>query len=157
MQDKAPERRVRPRSSQRPAGPCRNLHELFPVRPGDDRSVPPDAGTPGILSGCILAVLAWFRHSDIAVHFLFAALVVSCVIRENHFLASVLRQRLIVHLGVISYGMYLMHGLVYDALGKIGPGAQEAVKALHEVREKADPVLRLHIDEALELIEKKAK
>jgi HEAT repeat protein len=42
-------------------------------------------------------------------------------------------------------------------LGKIGPDAQESVKALHEVREKADPVLRLHIDEALELIEKKAK
>jgi HEAT repeats/PBS lyase HEAT-like repeat len=42
-------------------------------------------------------------------------------------------------------------------LGKIGPEAQEAVKALQEVREKADPVLRLHIDEALEQIEKKAK
>jgi hypothetical protein len=42
-------------------------------------------------------------------------------------------------------------------LGKIGPEAHEAVKALQEVREKADPVLRLHIDEALEQIEKKAK
>ena len=44
---------------------------------------------------------------------------------------------------------------VVVTLGKIGPEAHEAVKALHEVREKADPVLRLHIDEALEQIEKK--
>jgi hypothetical protein len=43
------------------------------------------------------------------------------------------------------------------ALGKIGQGAKESVKALQEVREKADPVLRLHIDEALEQIEMKAK
>ena len=43
------------------------------------------------------------------------------------------------------------------ALGKIGPEAKDAVKALNEVRANADPVLRLHIDEALEQIEKKAK
>ena len=43
------------------------------------------------------------------------------------------------------------------ALGKIGPDAAEAVKALWEVRERADPVLRLHIDEALERIEQKKK
>jgi hypothetical protein len=46
---------------------------------------------------------------------------------------------------------------VVVALGKIGPDAKEAVKALNEVRANADPVLRLHIDEALEQIEKKAK
>ena len=43
------------------------------------------------------------------------------------------------------------------ALGKIGPDAAESVKALHEVRERADAVLRLHIDEALERIEPKKK
>ena len=42
-------------------------------------------------------------------------------------------------------------------LGKIGPDAAESVKALHEVRERADAVLRLHIDEALERIEPKKK
>jgi hypothetical protein len=43
------------------------------------------------------------------------------------------------------------------ALGKIGEGAQEAVKSLQEIRAKADPVLRLHIDEALDEIQKKTK
>jgi hypothetical protein len=46
---------------------------------------------------------------------------------------------------------------VVVTLGKIGPDAQEAVKTLQEVREKADPVLRLHIDEALEHMGVKAK
>jgi hypothetical protein len=41
------------------------------------------------------------------------------------------------------------------ALGKIGPDAAEATKTLHEVRERADALLRLHIDEALEKIGKK--
>src|SRR5262249_36099531 len=41
------------------------------------------------------------------------------------------------------------------ALGKIGPDAAEAIKPLQEVRERADPGLRLNIDEALERIQKK--
>jgi hypothetical protein len=46
---------------------------------------------------------------------------------------------------------------VVVALGKIGAGAKEAVKSLQEIREKADPPLRLHIDDALEQIQKNAK
>ncbi len=68
----------------------------------------------------IAAILAVFPHNDVPVHFLFAALVASCVIREDNILAPVLRQRWVVHVGMISYGMYLMHGLAYDALEKIG-------------------------------------
>jgi len=43
-------------------------------------------------------------------------LVASCVIREDHWLAPFLGWRPVVHVGMISYGMYLMHGLVFDAL-----------------------------------------
>ncbi len=73
-----------------------------------------------VLLCLIVAILGVFQHSDVPVHFLFAALVASCVIREDNILAIALRQRWVVHIGMISYGMYLMHGLVYDALTKIG-------------------------------------
>ena len=45
-----------------------------------------------------------------------ALLVASCVIREDHWLAPLLRWPPIVHIGMISYGMYLMHGLVFDGI-----------------------------------------
>jgi hypothetical protein len=41
------------------------------------------------------------------------------------------------------------------ALGKIGPGAADAVPALQKFREGATPTLRLHIDEAVVLIQNK--
>lgn len=44
---------------------------------------------------------------------------------------------------------------VVVALGKIGPGAAEATRALQETRERADVILQMHIDEALERIGKK--
>jgi len=73
----------------------------------------------GVLLCLPVAVLAWFHFIEVPAHFLFAALMASCVIREDHILASILRQRVVVQLGIVSYGMYLLHGLVYDALGKI--------------------------------------
>jgi peptidoglycan/LPS O-acetylase OafA/YrhL len=69
----------------------------------------------------ILAILSEGQN-NVLVHFLFAALVAACVIREDHILAPLLRQRLVVHIGVISYGMYLLHGLVYDLLARFGSG-----------------------------------
>jgi peptidoglycan/LPS O-acetylase OafA/YrhL len=42
------------------------------------------------------------------------ALVVSAMIREDHMLADVLRAKWIIRIGVISYGMYLMHMLSFN-------------------------------------------
>lgn len=58
------------------------------------------------------------RGNSSVVNFLLAALVVSCVIREDHLMAPLLQLRGVVHLGAVSYGMYLLHGLVYVAQGR---------------------------------------
>jgi len=68
----------------------------------------------------VLVVLGAFPRDDVPVNFLFALLVASCVIREDIVIAPLMHQRLVVHIGVISYGMYLLHGLVYDAADKVG-------------------------------------
>lgn len=44
------------------------------------------------------------------------ALVVACVVREDHGLARLLRPRLLARLGVVSYGVYLWHMLTLQAL-----------------------------------------
>lgn len=71
-----------------------------------------------VCAGSVLAAISVFPANEIAPHFLFAALVACCVIRENGILAPVLRHPCVVHLGRISYGMYLLHGLVGVLLGK---------------------------------------
>ena len=45
-----------------------------------------------------------------------ALLVVSCVLREDHVLARPFRSWLVVRIGVVSYGMYLLHGLAYNVV-----------------------------------------
>jgi peptidoglycan/LPS O-acetylase OafA/YrhL len=50
-------------------------------------------------------------------HFLSAVLVGACVIREDTALARVARPTWVAHIGIVSYGMYLLHGLVYSTLG----------------------------------------
>ena len=42
--------------------------------------------------------------------------VAACVIREDHWLTPVLASRPFVQLGKVSYGAYLMHGLVYNVV-----------------------------------------
>ena len=44
------------------------------------------------------------------VHLAMAVLVTSCVVREDHGLAGVLRMRPLALVGVLSYGIYLLHG-----------------------------------------------
>ena len=44
------------------------------------------------------------------VHLAMAVLVTSCVVREDHGLAGVLRMRPLAMVGVLSYGIYLLHG-----------------------------------------------
>jgi peptidoglycan/LPS O-acetylase OafA/YrhL len=53
------------------------------------------------------------------VYFAMTALVASTVIREDHSLARLLRWRPIAHIGVVSYGMYLLHMLASKVAEKI--------------------------------------
>jgi len=48
-----------------------------------------------------------------------ALLVGSCVVREDHWLTPLLHTRFFVQVGIVSYGMYMFHNLVYDVLRKI--------------------------------------
>ena len=57
----------------------------------------------------------------VGLHFTCAVLVCACVVREDSGLAPVLRWRPIAHIGLVSYGIYMLHGLVYNALDIAGP------------------------------------
>lgn len=54
-------------------------------------------------------------YQDWAAHFLCTLVVASCVIREDHVLGRALSWGLIRWIGMISYGMYLMHMLALNA------------------------------------------
>jgi len=64
-----------------------------------------------ILLVSIIGYLALKTNYFLLTHLLMAALVTSCVIREDHVLSSVFQNSLFVIGGTISYGMYLMHML----------------------------------------------
>jgi peptidoglycan/LPS O-acetylase OafA/YrhL len=50
----------------------------------------------------------------------YALIVAACVIREDHWASGILASRPFVAVGRTSYGMYLIHGLVYHAVESIG-------------------------------------
>lgn len=75
--------------------------------------------TPVVLLALVAATLSISGTSTVPVHLLLAALVASCVIREDNSLAAILRLPLFVKVGAVSYGMYLLHGLVYNVLDVI--------------------------------------
>jgi peptidoglycan/LPS O-acetylase OafA/YrhL len=54
-----------------------------------------------------------------AIHLSLALLVGACVYREDHVLAPLLQWRVLAHVGSVSYGMYLMHMLVKNAVGRM--------------------------------------
>ena len=72
------------------------------------------------LAGCLYPAQVPFTAAYLAT----AALVGSCVIREDNGLASILQLRPIAQMGVLSYGMYLLNSLsihaVQLALGHLG-------------------------------------
>ncbi|RYG66105.1 acyltransferase, partial [bacterium] len=58
---------------------------------------------------------------EYALYLTLAALVSACVIREDNGLASLLTLPPLVRVGVVSYGIYLMHMLAFNAAHLIGP------------------------------------
>ena len=74
-----------------------------------------------VVTALCLALLAYpFWGSSVLVSFAFVLLVGSCVIREDHGLARLLRLRPLAYIGTISYGMYLLHMLSKNAVQRIG-------------------------------------
>lgn len=58
--------------------------------------------------------LPWFT-----VHVALAMLVVACCMREDHALARLLQTPILVYMGTISYGLYLLHMLCKNFVGKV--------------------------------------
>ncbi|MCC7205614.1 MAG: acyltransferase, partial [Phycisphaeraceae bacterium] len=67
-----------------------------------------------VLLAALLAVCA-LPAGDISgvhrlgIHLLITGLLAACVVREDHLLAGMLQWRIVVRIGVVSYGMYLYH------------------------------------------------
>lgn len=66
-----------------------------------------------------MLILSSGRSSALAVHLSLALVVAACVYREDHWLAPLLRWRVMAHIGAISYGMYLLHMLVKNVVVKL--------------------------------------
>lgn len=67
----------------------------------------------------LLASLNWRAAPEVLIHAAAAMLVGACVYREDHWLASIFRFRGLVHVGAVSYGIYLLHMLVKNAILKL--------------------------------------
>ncbi len=67
----------------------------------------------------IMAYLSLETNYFLLTHLLMAALVTSCVIREDHALAPIFRNRLFVIGGTVSYGIYLMHMLTLHVVDAV--------------------------------------
>jgi peptidoglycan/LPS O-acetylase OafA/YrhL len=69
----------------------------------------------------MFALLLLALDRDAYIPFAAAALVLSCVIREDHVLAPVLQLKAIAYVGMISYGMYLMHMICFNIVKRVYP------------------------------------
>ncbi|MBL9094712.1 MAG: acyltransferase [Planctomycetaceae bacterium] len=83
-----------------------------------------------------LLLFAASRSGDIsgwprlAVHLALTCLLASCVVREDHLWSRLLHLRPLVRLGMVSYGVYLLHPLVIHLLQSLGRRAGIASPAL---------------------------
>jgi len=76
---------------------------------------------PLIVLAVAIYMLSLPETGFFTIHFLLAALVLSCVIREDHLFSGIFSLRTVRWMGVVSYGMYLLHMLCYGFLKKIAP------------------------------------
>jgi peptidoglycan/LPS O-acetylase OafA/YrhL len=67
-----------------------------------------------------LALILWRVPSlpEVCIQATLALLAAACVVREDHALARLLRSRLAVHVGSVSFGIYLMHMLCHNVVAR---------------------------------------
>jgi peptidoglycan/LPS O-acetylase OafA/YrhL len=80
------------------------------------RRIYPGRGSSLLWLAVLVACLSWPRAPEFLVHACAALFVGACVYREDHWLAALLRWRPLVHVGAVSYGIYLLHMLVKNAV-----------------------------------------
>jgi peptidoglycan/LPS O-acetylase OafA/YrhL len=84
-------------------------------------------GSAFIAVGACIGALTWAPSWGIAGELLIssalAALVATCVVREDNDLAGLLRWRPIAWIGTVSYGMYLMHMIAVNLMRRAGSAA----------------------------------
>jgi peptidoglycan/LPS O-acetylase OafA/YrhL len=81
-------------------------------------------GFPGapLAAFALTGIALSLRANPLVVDICMVLIVAACVIREDHWFRPILTFRPIALIGTVSYGMYLFHGLVYNALGAIPMG-----------------------------------
>lgn len=65
--------------------------------------------------GVLAVALAIPSTPELLIEALMACLVVACCVRPDHLLRPLLSNRLVRHIGMVSYGMYLLHMLAINA------------------------------------------
>lgn len=83
----------------------------------------PCLGSPGLSAGAaglMILALAIPNTPEYAIFLALALFVATCVIREDHWLAPMLKLKPMVLIGQVSYGLYLVHMLVCNAVKRLG-------------------------------------
>ena len=58
-------------------------------------------------------------YAQLTVHLLMALFLGSCIVQENNVLAGLLKQKILVTIGIVSYGIYILHGQFWGATQSI--------------------------------------
>jgi peptidoglycan/LPS O-acetylase OafA/YrhL len=69
-----------------------------------------------------LVALNWRSAPTVVVHSIAVMLVGACIYREDHILAVIFKNRALAYTGTVSYGVYLLHMLVKNAVIKTSLG-----------------------------------
>jgi peptidoglycan/LPS O-acetylase OafA/YrhL len=75
--------------------------------------------TSSVVFACALLLCLNTSQPPFVVHLAAALLVGACVYREDHWLAPLLNVRALAFVGSVSYGIYLLHMLVKNAVTKL--------------------------------------